>query len=148
VVKTEIRGLPAAIAQDMPFGGTIPGSIKFIGIEGDIAVYEYVPPVPPARPTTEFDRKAAAWVRKHYPDAKPIVGTVEFGMDAAAFASSAWAHFDVAWSETVRYPLRDGGELPSGTKGVAKVISESAWQYDATELLRELVEMDDPGEEL
>lgn len=88
----------------------------------------------------EFDRKAAAWVRKHYPGAQPAVGSVEFAMDCAAYNSGAWANFDVSWYE--HDPARTLTRRP-----VTKTIDDEAWQYDATALLRELVEMDDPGDE-
>lgn len=80
-----------------------------------------------------FDRKAAAWVRKHYPYAHPVVGSVEFAMDCAAYNSGAWANFDVAWVDDPKLPL------------VVKTIDDCAWQYDATALMRELTEMEDPG---
>lgn len=87
----------------------------------------------------EFDRKAAAWVRGHYPEANPVTGSVEFSMDCAAYNSGAWANFDVSWYENDR-------SWPLGRRPVSKTIDTSAWRYDATSLIRELVEMDDPGD--
>lgn len=91
--------------------------------------------------STEFDRKAAAWVRKHYPDSNPIVGSVTFETDFAAYASGAWARFNVEWSDEIRH---NGGLR--GERSRCESISEEAWNYDASDLMRELVEMEDPGE--
>lgn len=96
--------------------------------------------------STEFDRKAAAWVRKHYPDAGEVVlGSVEFLMDTAAYLSGGWSNFNVEWTENVHYHTVSG-QLPSGQRIRSKTIDDNAWQYDATALLRELVEMEDPGD--
>jgi hypothetical protein len=43
---------------------------------------------------SEFDTKAAEWVRTHYPGALPVEGTVEFeicaGWDGEAFVELNW----------------------------------------------------------
>lgn len=91
--------------------------------------------------TTKFDRVAAAWVRKHYPGSNPVVGSVNFHMDAAAYASAAWAEFKVTWKDEHREP-----SWPTpGLSEQIRTIDDSAWEFDASELMRELLEMEDPG---
>ena len=91
--------------------------------------------------TTRFDRVAAAWVRKHYPGSNPVVGSVSFVMDAAAYASAAWAEFRVTWTDEHQEPNWPTTALNE----VTKTIDDSAWEFDASELMRELLEMEDPG---
>lgn len=82
----------------------------------------------PEKPApTEYDRRAAAWVRKRFPDAKPDIGSVEFSTDCAAYASGGWAQVDVAWTE--------GGATRAST------LIDEAWQADLTTIIRELVDM-------
>lgn len=84
---------------------------------------------------SEYDRRAEAWVRARFPGASPDPGSVEFSNDCAAYASGGWANVDVSWTE--------GGAVR------AQNLSESAWNYDWTQVIRELVDMplkhDEPG---
>lgn len=73
----------------------------------------------------EYDRRAAAWVRKRWPDARPDEGSVSFSTDCAAYASGGWAKIDVSWTE--------GGTTR------AYDIADDAWQYDLTQIIRELI---------
>ena len=97
----------------------------------------------PAKCTT-YDQAAALWVVKHYPGALPVLGTVSFDMDAAAYASAAWAHFEVSWDDVVLYPFWTG-HVELGAERREEVIDEHAWKYDASDLMRELFEIAEEG---
>jgi hypothetical protein len=73
----------------------------------------------------EFDRRAQAWVKRRF-GVTPDLGSVKFSNDCAAYASGGWANVSVDWK--VNGHLR--GEY----------LSESAWQFEWTEVIRELVE--------
>ena len=77
---------------------------------------------------SEYDRRAEAWVRAKYPGTQPDPGSVEFSNDCAAYASGGWASVDVSWTE-------------SG-QGTCKELSACAWQYDWTQVIRELLEVE------
>lgn len=77
---------------------------------------------------TEYDLRAEAWVRKRYPSADPDPGSVEFANDCAAYASGGWASVDVSWTEAGQAQVR--------------TLSDAAWQYDWTTIIRELLEVD------
>ena len=77
---------------------------------------------------SEYDRRAEAWVRAKYPGANPDPGSVKFTADSAAYASGGWSHMDVEWTER-RYP-----------KG--EEIKDEAWQFDWSQIIRELLEID------
>jgi hypothetical protein len=79
---------------------------------------------------SEYDRRAEAWVRARYPAAHPDPGSVEFSNDCAAYASGGWANVDVSWTE---YGQPRAQEL-----------SGEAWDYDWTQVIRELLEIDIP----
>ena len=81
---------------------------------------------------TEYDRRAAAWVRRRYPGADPDPGSVELATDCAGYASGGWSRVEVSWSENGR---------PAG-----KTLFDDAWQADLTEVIRELVDMPLDGE--
>ena len=76
---------------------------------------------------TDYDRRAAAWVRKRFPGAKPDLGSVKFTTDCAAYASGGWARVDVTWAE--------GGAAKDDT------LIEDAWAADLTTIIREIVDM-------
>jgi len=81
---------------------------------------------------SEYDRRAEAWVRARYPRAQPDPGSVEFSNDCAAYASGGWASVDVSWAEN--------GQVH------CESLSEAAWQYDWTQIIRELLDIDLSGE--
>lgn len=76
---------------------------------------------------TEYDRRAAAWVRKRFPGANPDLGSVEFSTDCAAYASGGWATVDVSWTEA-RQPK-------------SSTLIDDAWEADLTTVIREIVDM-------
>ena len=78
---------------------------------------------------SEYDRRAEAWVRRKF-GGNPDSGSVEFSSDCAAYASGGWATTDVSWTEGGQYRGRE--------------LDGSAWQYDWTVIIRELLETD-PG---
>jgi len=93
---------------------------------------------------SRFDKAAKAWVEKHVKDHGEVIEeSVEFFIDAAAYASAAWCKFEVTWNEFTRYYTVDGKELPPGLKSRSLVIDEDAWKYDATDLMRELTEWEE-----
>ncbi|HEV2172897.1 MAG TPA: hypothetical protein VGR71_04985 [Nitrospira sp.] len=56
-----------------------------------------------------FDEAAAEWVRRNFRgmDANPIIGTVEFDIDWAAYDSGPrYCNIDVSWKEEHAIPLR------------------------------------------
>jgi hypothetical protein len=75
---------------------------------------------------SEFDRRAQAWV-KHRFGVVPDLGSVEFSNDCAAYDSGGWANAGVDWKVNGQW----GG----------KYLSESAWDFDWTQIIRELVEI-------
>jgi hypothetical protein len=82
---------------------------------------------------SEFDRRAQAWVKLRF-GVTPDLGSVTFDNDCAAYASGGWATADVSWTVDGAY----GGSELSG----------SAWQFDWTQIIRELVEvpLDEAGD--
>lgn len=76
---------------------------------------------------SEYDRRAEAWVRLKF-GAIPDAGSVRFENDCAAYASGGWAETDVSWTVN--------GAADSRT------LSDSAWQYDWTQIIRELLQID------
>ena len=73
----------------------------------------------------EYDRRAQAWVKNRF-GVVPDLGSVEFSNDCAAYTSGGWANVDVSWTANGR---------PGGSS-----LSESAWQFEWTEVIRELVD--------
>jgi len=53
----------------------------------------------------------------------------------------------VNWVQVLRYRTNDGTELPPGSMSRHHHIESSAWQYDATDLMRELTEWEEAGSE-
>lgn len=153
-MKMRVRGMPDNLTIVMPEGGTVPGSVRFVEFDGDVAIYEYVPetelasgPEPERDVTTRFDRVAAKWVRDNVPDAGDVVvGSVQFDVDAAAYASGAWCEFQVSWDTVIRHIGGDGREYGRNVARKTYDISDCAWDYSATGLMRELTDMEDPGE--
>jgi hypothetical protein len=78
----------------------------------------------------DYDRRAEAWLKNRYPDASPDPGSVKFITDCAAYASGGWANIEVEWTE-------------SGA-GRGEVLAEEAWQYDLSQLIRELLDIELP----
>ena len=81
----------------------------------------------PETVSSEFDRRAQAWVKRRF-GVVPDLGSVEFSNDCAAYASGGWANVSVDW--------KVNGQ-PRG-----EYLSESGWQFDWTEVIRELVDTD------
>lgn len=82
------------------------------------------------KPVSEYDRRAQAWVAQKY-GVTPDLGSVEFDNDCAAYASGGWANANVSWTVDGAY---GGSEL-----------SSSAWQFEWTQIIRELVEIELEG---
>jgi hypothetical protein len=76
---------------------------------------------------TEYDRRAAAWVRWSFPGASPDLGSVEFSTDCAAYASGGWAKVNVSWTEA-RQPK-------------SSELIDDAYNADLTTVIREIVDM-------
>lgn len=96
----------------------------------------------------EFERKAVAYVRKHYPGHEPVYGTVTFQTDVGGGydGSDIDANIDVTWTEKVAYPVKGGRELPGGTRDVRRTIEDRAFDYDLNGLITEIMELEDPGD--
>ena len=75
---------------------------------------------------SEFDQRAQAWV-KHRFGVVPDLGSVEFSNDCAAYDSGGWANVGVDWKVNGQHR----GEY----------LSECAWDFDWTQVIRELVEI-------
>jgi hypothetical protein len=72
--------------------------------------------------STAFERKAVAYVRKHYPGREPVIGTVTFQTDVSAYGDLE-ADIDVSWTETVPHVTATGRPLPGGTQLVVRNIA-------------------------
>jgi hypothetical protein len=88
----------------------------------------------------EYDRRAAAWLRNRVPGANPMVGSVEFTTDCAAYASGGWARVDVTWTEPSGSRLLSGEPLPGEHKHTTLI--DDAWEADLTTIIRELLATD------
>lgn len=82
---------------------------------------------------TEYDRRAAAWVRRRFPGTDPDLGSVKFSTDCAAYASGGWAQVDVSWTQ--------------GGQAAGNMLIDDAWQADLTAVIREIVDMPLDGED-
>ena len=74
----------------------------------------------------EYDLRAVTWLRAKFPGASPDPGSVRFITDCAAYASGGWANIEVEWTES---------GAPRGEE-----LATEAWQYDLTQLIRELLD--------
>jgi hypothetical protein len=90
MMNVNITGIPPNLVENMPKGGILPGSIRFIRIEGDTASYEYVPP------------------QSKTPTYKPVPGSEYFGE-----ISRCWFATDSGDGEVIRAePTREQSDSP------------------------------------
>jgi hypothetical protein len=89
---------------------------------------------------TEFDIRAAAWVRRKFPEACPVVGTVTFYNDCACYATGGWANVEVSWYEL----SKDTSYAITVTRDLTSLSDEdSGGDFDWTRVIRELVDEDE-----
>ena len=77
--------------------------------------------------TSEYDRRAEAWVRAKF-GGDPDPGSVEFASDCAAYGFDGPVTASVSWKENGGYQSRE--------------LDVSAWHYDWTDIIRELLDID------
>ena len=90
-----------------------------------------------------FDKKAVAYVRKHYPGHNPVQGTVTFQTDFGGGydGGDLEADIDVSWTEVFRHYTATGRELPSSTSIVRRNVAGKAFDYDLNGLITEILEI-------
>lgn len=90
-----------------------------------------------------FDQRAALWLARTIPGAVPIIGTVEFGCDWAAYASGGWASIAVAWQEPhhcrFRFCSRPGSREIDECQAE---LTDNPNSYDLTQLIREICDIE------
>jgi len=84
---------------------------------------------------TEYDRRAERWVKKYFPDAQPVLGSIEFQNDCAGYASGGWADVQVSW-------VNDDGSMHTEDLPYPDLGYDPGWKFDWTRVIRELVDMD------
>lgn len=90
-----------------------------------------------------FDQRAALWLARTIPGAVPIIGTVEFGCEWAAYASGGWASIDVAWQEPHRCRFRFcSRQEPRATDECHAELTDNPNTYDLTRLIREICDIE------
>jgi hypothetical protein len=84
---------------------------------------------------SEFDKRAAVWVKEHVKDAQDInEGTVEFEIEST-WNDDGSLGVGVTWSEDVTYAMKDGKKLPGGNRLRTKTLA-----YSVNQVMRDLVE--------
>jgi len=91
---------------------------------------------------SQFDRRAALWVARRFPGSDPVIGSVEFVIDAAAYPEGAYCDLEVAWDDARPdyYRILDQ-EMPAVER--TEIIQHGAWDHNLTVLMRELADMED-----
>jgi hypothetical protein len=97
--------------------------------------------------STVFERKAVAYVRKHYPGHEPVPGTVTFQTDFGGGydGGDLEADIDVSWTEMVPHSTATGRPLPAGQRTARRNIASRAFDYDLNAIITEFLEIDPDG---